>query len=201
MEQRLEIIIGNKQYNVKEAKTEQELKQGLKGVTELKEDEGMLFYLTDKSSQEVFTMEDMKIPIDIIFINQDQEVIYVAENCQPGQKRVVSSTENLDEDDYIAYVLEVNPNSKIKVGDDLDFEEDNNEGPVMKVLAQDGSTQMLLFSGERIISRRETRILIKKAKKADLSKEEKDYRALGRYMFKVIKGQDTRKPEYVENPK
>ncbi len=161
----------------------------------------MLFYLTDKSSQEVFTMKDMKIPIDIIFINQDQEVIYVAENCQPGQKRIVSSTENLDEDDYIAYVLEVNPNSKIKVGDDLDFEEDNDKEPVMKVLAQDGSTQMLLFSGERIVSRRETRILIKKAKKADLSKDEKDYRALGRYMFKVIKGQDTRKPEYVENPK
>lgn len=161
----------------------------------------MLFYLTDKSSQEVFTMEDMKIPIDIIFINQDQEVIYVAENCQPRQKRIVSSTENLDEDDYIAYVLEVNPKSGIEVGDDLDFEEDNDKEPVMKVLAQDGSTQMLLFSGERIISRRETRILIKKAKKADLSKDEKDYRALGRYMFKVIKGQDTRKPEYVENPK
>lgn len=161
----------------------------------------MLFYLTDKSFQEVFTMEDMKIPIDIIFINQDQEVIYVAENCQPGQKRVVSSTENLDEDDYIAYVLEVNPKSGIEVGDDLDFEEDNDKEPVMKVLAQDGSVQMLLFSGERIVSRRETRILIKKAKKADLSKDEKDYRALGRYMFKVIKGQDTRKPEYVENPK
>lgn len=161
----------------------------------------MLFYLTDKSSQEVFTMEDMKIPIDIIFINQDQEVVYVAENCQPGQKRIVSSTENLDEDDYIAYVLEVNPKSGIEVGDDLDFEEDNDKEPVMKVLAQDGSIQMLLFSGERIISRRETRILIKKAKKADLSKDEKDYRALGRYMFKVIKGQDTRKPEYVENPK
>lgn len=201
MEQKLELIIGNKQYNVKEAKTEQELKQGLKGVTELEEDEGMLFYLTDKSSQQIFTMKDMKIPIDIIFINQDQEVVYVAENCYPGQKNIVSSTENLDEDDYIAYVLEVNPKSGIEVGDDLDFGEDDDKEPVMKVLAQDGSTQMLLFSGERIVSRRETRILIKKAKKADLSKDEKDYRALGRYIFKVIKGQDTRKPEYVENPK
>jgi hypothetical protein len=36
----------------------------------------------------------------------------------------------------------------------------------MKVLAPDGSTQMNLEGGERIISRKQTKILIKKAKKA-----------------------------------
>ena len=60
---------------------------------------------------------------------------------------------------------------------------------------------MNLWGGERIISRRETKILIKKAKKADISKDDRDYRALGRYMFKCIKGQDERPPEYVESPK
>ena len=33
------------------------------------------------------------------------------------------------------------------------------------------------------------------------NKEDKDYKALGKYMFKVIKGQNERKPEYVEAPK
>jgi len=47
---------------------------------------------------------------------------------------------------------------------------------------------MPLEGGERIVSRRETLILIKKALKANASKEDKDYKALGKYMFKVLKG-------------
>ena len=62
------------------------------------------------------------------------------------------------------------------------------------------SVQMALKGGERIVSRRETLVLIKKALKADESKEDKDYKALGKYIFKVFKGQDTRKPEYVNAP-
>jgi hypothetical protein len=60
---------------------------------------------------------------------------------------------------------------------------------------------MGLFGGERIVSRKETVVLIKKALKANASKEDKDYKALGKYMFKVIKGQDSREPEYVDAPK
>ena len=40
----------------------------------------------------------------------------------------------------------------------------------------------------------------KKALKANESKEDKDYKALGKYIFKVLKGQDTREPEYVDAP-
>lgn len=40
----IKILLNNKQYNVKEAKTEEERRQGLKGVKDLPEDEGMLFY-------------------------------------------------------------------------------------------------------------------------------------------------------------
>ena len=38
------IEIGNKKYKVQEARTEEEKEKGLQGVTELPEDEGMLFY-------------------------------------------------------------------------------------------------------------------------------------------------------------
>ena len=72
----------------------------------------------------------------------------------------------------------------------------------MKVLAPDGSTQMNLQGGERIVSRKETKTLIRKAKRAYENKD-KDYdkycKALGRYMFKVIKGQNERPPEYVQS--
>ena len=105
-------------------------------------------------------------------------------DCEPGQEFVVSTTEHIEEGDYIAYVLEVNPGSGIEVGDSFDFEEDT---PVMKVLFPDGSEQMALYGGERIFSRKNTRVLIKKAKKAAETLSDADYKALGKYMFKCIK--------------
>ena len=38
------IKISNKEYNVKEAKTEEEKRKGLQGIKSLPKDEGMLFY-------------------------------------------------------------------------------------------------------------------------------------------------------------
>lgn len=57
------IKINNKQYNVKEAKTDEERNKGLKGVTELPEDEGMLFYFNESEIPSM-TMEDTLIPLD-----------------------------------------------------------------------------------------------------------------------------------------
>lgn len=196
------IEIGDREYKVREAKTEEERKQGLKGVESLPEDEGMLFYMPDKKSQVVFTMEDMKFPLDIIFINQDDEVFDAAYNVPIDTEAVISDENALpNQDDYVKYVLEVNPNSGIQIGDELDIEDSEDNSTIkMQVLAPDGSTQMLLEGGERIVSRKETKVLIRKAKKAYKSKSDRDYKALGKYMFKVLKGQDTREPEYVDAP-
>lgn len=196
------IEIGDKEYKVREAKTEEERKQGLKGVESLPEDEGMLFYMPDKKSQVVFTMEDMKFPLDIIFINQDDEVFDIAYNVPIDTEAVISDEDALpNQDDYVKYVLEVNSNSGIQTGDELDIEDSEDNSTIkMQVLAPDGSTQMLLEGGERIVSRKETKVLIRKAKKAYKSKSDRDYKVLGKYMFKVLKGQDTREPEYVDAP-
>lgn len=186
------IKIGNKEYKVQVARTEEEKEKGLQGVTELPEDEGMLFDFSDEVGDISMWMKDTLIPLDIVFINDDEEVVYVGEG--------VPNTETQITVQNVAYVLEVNSGSGIQEGDELDFEEED-EAPVMKVLAQDGSTQMDLWGGERIFSRKNTVVLIRKAKKANMSKDDKDYKALGRYIFKCIKGQDERPPEYVESPK
>lgn len=187
------VKIGDKEYKVKEAKTDQEKIKGLQGVEKLPKDEGMIFYF-DPDEEISMWMKDTKIPLDIIFINEEQEVTKVYHG-KPNDGTLVSSPET-------AYVLEVNQDSGIKIGDELDI--NDNSDPVMKVLAPDGSTQMELWGGERIVSRRETKILIKKAKAAENVKDtpqfENKCRSLGKYMFKVIKGQDTRKPEYVQSP-
>lgn len=186
----MKIKVGNKEYNVVEARSEEEKEKGLQGITNLPEDEGMLFYF-DPPEEVSMWMRNTHIPLDIIFINDDEEVIYVEEGIPDTDKQItVQNT---------AYVLEVNKDSGIKEGDELEFKDDDT--PVMKVLAQDGSTQMDLWGGERIFSRKNTAVLIRKAKKANISKDDKDYKALGRYMFKCIKGQNERPPEYVESPK
>lgn len=183
----MKISIGNKEYNVKEAKTSEEKIKGLQDIKELPKNEGMLFYFDNEEVS--FWMKDTYIPLDIIFINDDYEVISVKEG--------VPESEELFTENNVSYVLEVNKDSGIKEGDELEFE----DGPVMKVLAPDGSTQYELWGGERIFSRVNTRTLIKKAKKADLTKDDKDYKALGKYMFKCIKIQDEREPEFVDSPK
>lgn len=180
------IKIRNKQYNIEKAISKEEKVKGLQDIEQLPEDEGILF-IFDPPEDVQFWMKGVKIPLDIVFINEDQEVVKV--------KKGKPNNDTLIKVDSIAYVLEVNANSGIKVGDELDLEEDL---PVMKVLAQDGSTQMDLWGGERIVSRRETKILIKKAKKANDSLQDSDYKALGKYMFKVLDRQDNREPEYVQ---
>ena len=189
----IRIKIHNKEYKVKEATSSEDKAKGLQGVNNLPEDEGMLFYF-DPPQDVQFWMKDVSIPLDIVFIDDDEEVIKVQEGI-PNDETFIEAPD-------VAYVLEVNANSGIQIGDELELDDEEEEkGPVMKVLAQDGSDQYALWGGERIFSRKNTKILIKKAKKANSTQDIKDYKALGKYIFKCIKIQDTRDPEYVQAPK
>lgn len=184
----MKIEIGDKKYNVTCARTDSERVKGLQGVTELKEDEGMLFFF-DEPQTVGFWMKDTEIALDIIFLDEDMEVISIYKG-NPHD-------ESIAEEDDVQFVLEVNQDSGINEGDELDIEEDEDL-PCMKVIAPDGSTQMELEGGERIFSRKNTRTLIRMAKRADRTKADKDYKALGKRMFTYLEQQDSRKPEYVE---
>ena len=188
------VQVGDKQYLVHISYTQQEKNQGLQQTNKLDDNEGMLL-VYDEPQDVSFWMKDTKIPLDIIFINEDEEVISVKQGTPMSEEPITESG--------VQYVLEVNQNSGIKEGDEVEIEDDNDSEELqkMKVLAPDGTVQMELEGGERIVSRRETKILIKKAKKAYQSKDDKDYKALGRYIFKVFNKQDNRDPEYVDSPK
>lgn len=188
----VDITIGDKKYKVEIADTPEKQKKGLMGRESLPEDQGMLF-IYDEPQDLSYWMKNTLISLDIIFIDDDMEVVSVKQG-QP------MSEEPITEND-VQYVLEVNSNSGIEEGDQLVIEDSDDKEYSMHVLFPDGSTQMNLKGGERIVSRRETKILIKKAKKAEASKTDGAYRALGRYIFKVLKRQDSREPEYVDSPK
>ena len=190
------IIIGNKEYTVELATTVEEQKNGLQDRDFLAQDAGMLFVYNEPQSKVEFWMKDTKIPLDQIGINEDGEVTLVYQ-AKPNDETLIPFTD-------IKYLLEVNQNSGIKEGDQFDF--DDTEDPnkyVMKVIASDGTTQMNLQGGERIFSRISTKQIISWAKKAEANKDntelfEKYCKRLGKRIFREIKAQNTREPEYVE---
>ena len=193
--ERVIINIGDKTYKCQVAKNEEDRRKGLQGIEYLPVDEGMLFVWEDEATREMW-MKDTKIPLDQIAINDDDEVVLVY-TAQPEDETLVPFMN-------AKYILEVNAESGIVEGDEFEIDDsDDLNKYVMKVLAPDGSTQMYLQGGERIVSRKETRTLIKKAKKAYANKGG-DYdrycKSLGKYMFKILKGQDNREPEYVQVP-
>lgn len=184
----MELKINDKKYTVETAETPDEMTQGLIGVESLKDNEGMFFIFDDPQTVS-FHMKGMLIPIDIIFIDEGLKVISIYKG-KVGAKETV-------EEDNVNYVLEVNINSGIKEGDVIDFEEDEDDF-TMKVLAPDGSTQMELKGGERIFSRTNTKVLIRQAKKAYLTKSDSDYKRLGKSIFKYLNIQNNTDIEYVE---
>lgn len=185
------IKIGGQEYDIFIAKSEEQKRQGLQNFKSLPKDEGMLFVINESNPVETFFhMHNVPFPLDMIFMDDEFKVLDVKRG-NPEDDRIEGKA---------SYVLEVNADSGIKIGDEADLDDDDGEY-VMKVLSPDGNVQMHLEGGERIVSRKETKVLIKKALKANNSKEDKDYKALGKYIFKVLKGQDNREPEYVEGPK
>lgn len=186
------IKLGGQEYDIFIAKSEEQKKQGLQNFKSLPSDEGMLFIINESNPVETFFhMHNVPFPLDLVFMDDEFKVLDVKRG-NPEDDKI---------EGVASYVLEVNANSGIKKGDEADLDDEDTHDYVMKVLDPQGKTQMNLEGGERIVSRRETLVLIKKTLKAYNSKEDKDYKALGKYMFKVLKGQNERKPEYVDAPK
>lgn len=190
------VNIGNKTYNCQVAKTEDERRKGLMDVEYLAPDEGILFEFSKEGTYE-FWMKNTPLELTQISINDDDEVEYVYQ--------AIPNDETLIPFNNCKYLLEVNRTTDIQKGDEFEIDEsDDLNKYVMKVLAPDGTTQMNLQGGERIVSRRETKMLIKKAKAAkreeNTDKFDQKCKSLGKYMFKVLWGQNHRDQEYVQVP-
>jgi uncharacterized membrane protein (UPF0127 family) len=182
------IKIKDKQYTVKIALSEEDQKKGLQGIKELPKDEGMLFVVDEPIG---IWMKDTLIPLDIVFIDSDSKVIKVVEGT-PNSEKII-------EEDSATSILEVNAKSGIQKGDEVEFSpETATKLDNMFVLNADGTPQMELEGGERIFSRRSTKIIIKKVKKAAATEKDLDYKNVARYVFQELSRQDNRDDEYVE---
>ena len=197
MEQ-LKLEINDKEYNVLVARTEEEKERGLMDVVELDSNEGMLFIYDQPQTLE-FWMYETEIPLDIIFIDEDWEVKSVQQG-KPFDDTILSC-------DDVQYVLELNQNSGVKEGDEIDVEDDDlNPGRElqskhMEIYGPDGKVQAQIVGGERIFSIKNVSTLVRMARRAQATKKESDYKRLGKKLFEYLHIQDTNEPDYVNNPK
>lgn len=195
----IDITVGGKDFDVIVFSTEKQKEKGLMNVKEMNSNEGGLF-VYDNPQHVDFWMKSTLLPLDIVFIGENKKVISVKEG-KP-------ETEDYISEDDVKYVLEVNQHSGIEKGDKLEFEDDefdessHPELDINKlyVIGSDGKPQMELFGGERIFSRISTKTMINKAKRAFVEKTDSAYKSLGRYVFKEMKAQDSRDPQYVDKP-
>lgn len=194
----INLEINDKEYNVLIAQTEDEKATGLMNVMEMDDNEGMLFIYDTPQTLE-FWMKDTEIPLDIIFIDSDWEVKKIAKG-NPFDETIISC-------DNVQYVLELNQNSGVQIGDEVDIEDDelspgsNLDLNKMYVYGSDGNVQAEIVGGERIFSIKNTKTLIRMAKRAYTTKKESDYKRLGKKLFEYLHIQDTNEPYYVNNPK
>ena len=115
------ISIDNVKVKVDFALTPEEQARGLSGRVSLGENEGMLFVFP-APGRHYFWMQDMRFPIDIIWVGEDKHVIFVEKNASPA-----SFPNSFGPNADSKYVLEVNAGFAdlhyLKVGDEvqLDF--------------------------------------------------------------------------------
>lgn len=192
------VTIGDVEYNLLVLKTEEEKEKGLMGVTQMNDDEGALFDYSDKPMSELsFWMKDTQIPLYIIFVGEDKTIIDVKTGTPNSEDYITC----VSEDNKIIYVIELTTNVEVSVGDEVKFESlkpSDLDPEKLHVLNEDGSIQAVIDAGTRIFSRRSTAVMIKKAKKANESKSDVDYKDLGRYIFGELDRQENRDPEWVE---
>ena len=137
-------------------------------------------------------MKDCDLTLSIIFLDEKKTVI--------SNQKGLPNTEDFISADNAKYVLEVNYTEDIQPGDKAVFnlgEEFEMDPEKLYILGEDGTPQGEVGSGSRIFSRANSQTLIRMAKRADASKLDKDYKALGRKVFEYLEMQDNRDPEYV----
>jgi len=116
-----QLSIANKlSLNIKIADNDSARMKGLMFVKNLPENEGMLFIMEDEAQVNMW-MKNTYIPLDMIFINSNKEIVSMAENTKPLSTEIISSKNK------VKYVLEINgglaKKSGLKIGDKINYQE------------------------------------------------------------------------------
>ena len=113
---------GSGVYHLRVADTEAKRVQGLSGVEKLKSNGGLLMKFDTEEKWGIW-MKDMKIPIDILWINDEKMIVYIVKNVAPE----ISTNETFRPKANARFVVELPAGSVdragIKTGTLADFDE------------------------------------------------------------------------------
>ena len=120
-QKRTQLCFESNCFDAELALTSKEREQGLMFRDYLEEKEGMLFVFTAEEEYG-FWMKDTAIPLDMIWLNEDKEVVFISKNNQPCDNDECSA---VNPDKKAKYVLELNGGTAdkigLEVGDRADF--------------------------------------------------------------------------------
>lgn len=123
-DERSAVKIGNKEYFLDVARTDEEKRKGLAKFENIKDNEGMIF-IFDTPGRYSFYMKDMKFNIDIIFLDQNKKVVDLFKNVQFKDYKNPYDYEVYKPNYDSKFVIELKAGeidrSGIKPGDKIDF--------------------------------------------------------------------------------
>ena len=94
--------LGDGVFDAKVTATENGRAKGLAGVTELNPNQALLMVFPDQEKWGIW-MKDMKIPIDIVWLNSDKKVVYAVTDVSPD----ISTSETFSPKLPAKYVVEL----------------------------------------------------------------------------------------------
>ena len=105
------VRIGSGVYHLQVADNHVELTQGLSGVSDLRDDGGLLMKFHTDDTWGIW-MKDMEVPLDIIWLDKDKRVVYTVKNASPELSTSVIFKPKVP----ARYVLELTKGSVDKAG-------------------------------------------------------------------------------------
>ena len=115
------VCFGDKCFSVEVAATPQAMARGLMFREHLDQDKGMLFVFSGEVKRSFF-MKNTRIPLDMIWINKDNEIVHIERNV-PAEKNGEYKT--VFPGVLAQYVLELNAGAAddigLKIGDKADI--------------------------------------------------------------------------------
>ena len=122
-----EVRLGSGVYHLWVASSEVERVQGLSGVDKLSMNGGLLMKFESDGAWGIW-MKDMKVPIDIVWLNKNKEVVYIVKNIHPNTSTDTTYVPKKD----ARYVIELPAGSvdqaAIKIGIEATFNESDSGG-------------------------------------------------------------------------
>ena len=98
-------------FNIELAGTKQERANGLAKRDSLDLDSGMLFEF-DREGRYSFWMKDVMFPLDIIWISENKEIVFIEERIQPCMEEICAIIQT---EEKAKYVLEINAGMADKI--------------------------------------------------------------------------------------